>query len=184
MPNKHSKSRKLTELDLPFDQYLKKHPVAELEDLDSCMEMLNFICVPDDKVYHADWIEELKCDFYYSKTEYFIHKLKCMPYKDFLRTPYWKIIAATLKETRAHNTCHKCGKEHPNIPMHVHHITYKHHGAEIDYLEDLVVLCEYCHKDIHGIAWEYPEPSWEDVNTPVVCTGEGWAVETTGGGLY
>lgn len=75
--------------------------------------------------------------------------LRTMPYPDFLNTPYWKAIAAKVKQ-EAGNTCQQCWS--PALPLHVHHKTYEHHGEEILYWkEDLICLCERCHAQFHGI---------------------------------
>ena len=33
--------------------------------------------------------------------------------------------------------------------LQVHHKTYLHHGKEVFYLEDLIVLCDNCHHNEH-----------------------------------
>lgn len=35
--------------------------------------------------------------------------------------------------------------------LNVHHNSYAHHGQEHKHLEDLVVLCNNCHKKFHNI---------------------------------
>ena len=73
-------------------------------------------------------------------------KIVSMDYKEFLETPYWKAIALHVREA-AGRTCAICGKK--GGVLHVHHKTYKHHGRELEHLEDLVCLCWKCHKEIH-----------------------------------
>lgn len=68
-----------------------------------------------------------------------------MPYSEFLKTPYWKSIAETVKD-RDGNKCKRCGS---NKRLHVHHLSYQHHGDELNHLEDLVTLCRTCHKEVH-----------------------------------
>lgn len=71
-----------------------------------------------------------------------------MNYKDFLKTPYWKVISAYKKYKENYRCCF-CGS---NINLATHHKTYDRHGYEhlkkvID--EDLVVMCKHCHKRLH-----------------------------------
>lgn len=73
--------------------------------------------------------------------------IKNMSYNDFLKTPYWKMISRYEKES-AGMKCILCGS---SDVLNVHHITYKNHGNEINYLEDLMTVCQKCHKIIHGI---------------------------------
>lgn len=73
--------------------------------------------------------------------------IKRMPYKTFLCTPYWKIIAA-YEKYEAGKKCALCGS---TKMLNVHHKTYEHHGNEAFNLDDLVTVCRECHKAIHGI---------------------------------
>lgn len=71
--------------------------------------------------------------------------LVSLSYPDFLQTLYWRAISS-YKIKQSFLRCEKCkgyGK------LEVHHKTYKHHGEELDYLEDLMVLCRDCHNNIH-----------------------------------
>ncbi len=73
-----------------------------------------------------------------------------MPYKDFLKTPYWKAIREK-KLRDAGFKCQLCGRS--GVSLKVHHNTYKNHGYEHRFNvmeEDLIVLCDECHKKIHG----------------------------------
>lgn len=72
--------------------------------------------------------------------------LRRMPYGDFLRTPYWRIITAHLRRERG--GCEHCGR---GTDLQVHHLTYQHHGWEHEHPEDLQVLCRTCHAWQHGI---------------------------------
>ena len=76
-----------------------------------------------------------------------IKYIKKMPYKEFLKTPYWKIISEFQKYNAGYE-CVICGSK--NI-LNVHHTTYKNHGDEITHVEDLITVCRECHKAIHGI---------------------------------
>lgn len=74
-----------------------------------------------------------------------------MRYRDFLNTRYWMIIA-DYKKHCADRKCQLCGS---STSVNVHHKTYEHHGIEIDYYkEDLIVLCKNCHEKFHDICKE------------------------------
>lgn len=77
-----------------------------------------------------------------------VEYIKSMPYDQFLKTPYWKAIAAHIKEVSM-NKCHMCGCTEN---LNVHHKTYDRHGYEhtpnVMY-EDLLCLCKDCHTKIH-----------------------------------
>ena len=74
-----------------------------------------------------------------------INTLSAMPYSDFLKTPYWKAIAIYIKN-RDKRQCQICGGKQK---LCVHHKTYKHHGDELNHLDDLMCVCNTCHKHIH-----------------------------------
>lgn len=68
-----------------------------------------------------------------------------LPYKAFLRTPYWDIVRRSkLKESGF--CCELCAKKGV---LQVHHKTYAHHGIEHENLQDLIVLCRGCHAKFH-----------------------------------
>lgn len=90
-------------------------------------------------------IKELSPDFIKEK----LCKLK---YADFLRTPYWQMIAAIVKSDKD-MVCEICGKRfNKNMFLDVHHKDYSIHGAEHLHMDKLVCLCDFCHKNIHNIA--------------------------------
>ena len=66
-------------------------------------------------------------------------------YKKYLKSDYWKGIKKQIHE-RDEYKCRLCNSEE-NIC--VHHRTYKNLGNEK--LEDLITLCEKCHKNYHKI---------------------------------
>lgn len=81
-----------------------------------------------------------------NKTDKKARKRKKMPYAEFLQTPYWQSVRATMLE-RSDHRCHRCNaREH----LQVHHISYEHRGDEMRHLELLVVLCRDCHASVHG----------------------------------
>lgn len=71
--------------------------------------------------------------------------IKSMRYEVFLRTTYWKIIADYVKK-KAKYRCQLCNSE---SNLSVHHRTYRNHGDEINHLEDLICICNDCHKKQH-----------------------------------
>lgn len=75
------------------------------------------------------------------------NSIKAMDYRDFLFTSYWRYVRH-IKIRQAKCKCQMCGKKH--TLLNIHHKTYIHHGLEHLYLNDLIVLCEKCHKKIHG----------------------------------
>ena len=87
-------------------------------------------------------IDSSECD---KKVIYAV--IRMLPYGIFLQTPYWKVIAENQKRC-AGKKCAICGS---TKNLNLHHTTYKNHGDEICHLDDLVTVCQSCHKDIHGI---------------------------------
>lgn len=84
-------------------------------------------------------------NIHYCNTEYIKEYILSMEYSQFLKTPYWKAIADHTKY-KAKYTCVFCDSKQNLV---THHKTYKHHGEEIFYLNDLVVLCDSCHHKHH-----------------------------------
>ncbi len=68
-------------------------------------------------------------------------------YDDYLHSPEWEYIRRIVIK-RDNKKCTKCGSEKE---LRVHHNTYKHIFHEINYLIDLVTLCDNCHSVEHGI---------------------------------
>lgn len=66
-------------------------------------------------------------------------------YYDFLQSDYWRYVRK-LKLKQCGKKCQICGSKKD---LSVHHNSYAHHGQEHKYLEDLVVLCNECHKMFH-----------------------------------
>jgi len=61
-------------------------------------------------------------------------------YNEYLCSIYWKTIKRYL--LYIHRQCYICKKR---SRLTVHHKTYNHFGYEIFHLEDLQVLCWFCH---------------------------------------
>lgn len=72
------------------------------------------------------------------------------PYKDYTNSPIWKYHSSVIKCMRGY-TCERCGEK--SVPAHlvVHHKTYNHLGSELQYPEDVELLCVNCHLEEHGI---------------------------------
>lgn len=67
-------------------------------------------------------------------------------YEKYLESPAWIAIAKSTR-AQAQYKCQLCGVR--DRPLHVHHNTYENIYNEAKHPEDLVVLCEDCHKRTH-----------------------------------
>lgn len=85
-------------------------------------------------------------DFIYA-TEKALKLAKSTYYKylNHLRSDYWKVIRQKAFE-RDNKVCQHC---HDTEATQVHHLSYENLGHEL--LEDLMSVCEPCHKKIHKI---------------------------------
>lgn len=63
-------------------------------------------------------------------------------YANYLNSSKWNTMKIVIRARD--NVCKKCGSKNN---LQVHHITYKNFGDEE--LEDLVLLCGSCHKEVH-----------------------------------
>lgn len=99
---------------------------------------------PDTKEFNISPLEEAILDKA-SPPQYIIEKLRGMQYSEFLNTPYWTTVSLFTKK-RAKFRCEICGSEGP---LQTHHKTYEHRGCESAHPEDLICLCEECHKKQH-----------------------------------
>ena len=68
--------------------------------------------------------------------------LRSMPYDLFLKSVYWKTVRRFVLWKRG-GRCAQCGR---TKHIQLHHETYEHRGSEYLHLDDLIVLCETCHK--------------------------------------
>jgi len=66
-------------------------------------------------------------------------------YHAYLNSPQWQ-VKRQLALNEAHHRCFRCGA---TSTLQVHHLTYARLGNEL--LSDLRVLCDACHRFIHGI---------------------------------
>ena len=69
-------------------------------------------------------------------------------HKRALRSPHWKSIRMKALRLAKHR-CSKCGSKRS---LEVHHLHYGTLGAET--VDDLEVLCAYCHTITHGRLWK------------------------------
>ena len=92
--------------------------------------------IPDGIVKYSDAEHEL-----------FVSKYKNLPYKDFLKSPYWLIVKQKVL-SRDKYRCSKCGH---NRFLQIHHLTYKNHLYEHKNLQDLIIVCKTCHEKEHGL---------------------------------
>ena len=76
-------------------------------------------------------------------------------YERLLQSPYWKGYSYSLIKER-NFTCQDCGRSFPNErnKLQVHHLVYRDANPWSYDPDELVVLCEECHKKRHGIKSE------------------------------
>jgi len=67
-----------------------------------------------------------------------------MDYQEYLLNDLWRATRMNAIR-RAGYACEKCGSP---VRLKVHHLNYQNLGNEKK--EDIMVLCESCHKEIHG----------------------------------
>ena len=107
----------------------------------SNLSFLNLACAKL-QVFMYKWQNELN----ENERKYLAEKI---PYKDYLASPYWHFVALIYR-CRANFHCQRCGEERRNH-LSVHHKTYEHIGSELQYPEDMEVLCAKCHMQEHGM---------------------------------
>jgi 5-methylcytosine-specific restriction endonuclease McrA len=66
-------------------------------------------------------------------------------YAHSLNSEYWKEVRQKI--LARDRKCVKCGSV---LFLEVHHKTYIHKGDELEYLEDLILLCSNCHQKEHN----------------------------------
>lgn len=91
-------------------------------------------------------------------------------YERLLQSDYWKGYSYSLIKER-NFTCQDCGKrfENERNKLQVHHLVYRDANPWSYKPEELIVLCEECHKKRHGIMTN-PEPVYNPTDTE-----ENWA---------
>lgn len=117
--------------------------------------LLNLSKSLQDDIYFISHYLNSKCEYINNihdldilkrESLYITKYISLMDYKEFLQTPYWKIISE-YKKVQAKNKCQLCNKEGL---LHTHHRTYEIRGNEINNLDDLIVLCDKCHAKHHN----------------------------------
>ena len=83
--------------------------------------------------------------------DYNEHKDETPDYKEYINSPEWKETSRRAK-VRAGYRCQLCNRKGNDTTLHTHHRTYERLG--IEFYEDLIVLCNSCHKKHHGIKLE------------------------------
>jgi DNA-binding Lrp family transcriptional regulator len=68
-------------------------------------------------------------------------------YAEYLKSDKWKKIARKIRDKYDY----KCAECSSTIDLNVHHKTYQHIGNEQKHLDDLTLLCNKCHKQVHGL---------------------------------
>jgi hypothetical protein len=76
-------------------------------------------------------------------------RLARLPYREYLRTPYWYAVSQLAKK-RAHMRCQVCNS---GGQMQCHHRgeNYSVRGNEHQNMSELTVLCDKCHRQAHGL---------------------------------
>ena len=76
-------------------------------------------------------------------------------YEKLLKSDYWKGYSYSLIKER-NFTCEDCGRQFPNErnKLQVHHLVYRDVNPWSYRPEEVVVLCEECHRKRHGIKEE------------------------------
>ena len=86
-------------------------------------------------------------------------------YERLLQSDYWKGYSYSLIKER-NFTCEDCGRrfENERNKLQVHHLVYRDVNPWSYKPEELIVLCEECHKKRHGIVTD-PEPAYDSTDT-------------------
>lgn len=67
-------------------------------------------------------------------------------YADYLNTDHWQALTRKKRQAAGYK-CEQCGCDDERLDTH--HLTYERIGRER--MEDLIVLCESCHREEHDI---------------------------------
>ena len=93
-----------------------------------------------------------------------LDELRRMSYREYLRTPEWRVTRAAALERASH--CCSLDVTHTEA-LEVHHRTYERLGREL--ASDLVVLCHACHALHHK---EYGRPRRAAVRAPATASAQ------------
>ncbi len=86
-------------------------------------------------------------------------------YERLLKSDYWKGYSYSLIKER-NFTCEDCGRCFPNErnKLQVHHLVYRNINPWSYRPDEVLVLCEECHKKRHGI-YDKPKQSYRDTTS-------------------
>lgn len=68
-----------------------------------------------------------------------------LTYSEYLQTKHWKSLRSVALK-RFDYQCARCGSAKN---LQVHHVNYENMGLPGSELEDLIVLCNKCHEEVH-----------------------------------
>ena len=119
--------------------------IKKMKNVEEYLTFLNPINKWDKNYSNRDRWDLINNDYYIDEA-LISETLKNLPYKEFLKTPYWKAVAQRVMYI-ANYSCQLCSKN--KVILNIHHKTYEHHGLEHNYLEDLICLCYECHEQFH-----------------------------------
>lgn len=103
-----------------------------------------------------------------------IRALGFTSYSEYLRGEHWSETKTRFRASKlCRHQCAACGAR--NVPMLIHHKTYKRIGRE--YLGDLVEVCRACHAAVHQYEENSGKHLWEATNKVVRKSRKGiWKV--------
>lgn len=143
-------------VDIETTPTIKMEMNIKIDGIDTWVELLNVL--PNDNVRIKTYTSFSEGEYEniisiiiknkdgIDKNRSFLLLSKLESYKDYLKTYDWnETRKVVLKETNY--KCQLCGAK--NVKLNVHHNTYENIGNE--HREDLIVLCDDCHKKFHNI---------------------------------
>lgn len=75
-------------------------------------------------------------------------------YTEYLKSEHWQDVRRRFYQSKLYwGGCHCCGNR--NVPLSIHHKSYNRIGREK--LNDLIAVCDRCHKEIHGMLKSNPK---------------------------
>jgi hypothetical protein len=140
LSNKRAKVKSKREINATL-----KPKLIKASNIDTASFIKNFIENESESNIHGGLVPE----WIHAPVSWDIIRIRLMQldYKNFLKTYYWKAIRLYM----IHKTGDHCTYCHNEKNLNVHHKSYDHHGVELFFIDDLIVLCESCHAKEHGI---------------------------------
>lgn len=126
---------------------LKKLQNESGEEDDPTKEYIEKYCLPTDEKPDNEEISYIISATGLDEKRLRNH-LKAMPYIDFQKTKYWKAISWRRKRMDG-MVCKDCGCD-DQTKLRVHHFTYENHGDERHHFDDLITICDECHRFRHS----------------------------------